>query len=362
MTLSAAFSPLPAMAELERRWRALEGQGACSFFLGWTWTASWLEASGARPELLSVTDDGREVALALVGRTLAPRLLGRAATLAWNQSGDPVLDRAFIEYNGLLRAADAPDAVEAAALEALALRTDWRVLRLAGVAPDTPLLAAAGRLDGIRRRLRADAMPAYFVDLEAVRASGGDYLSRLSANTRGQIRRSLKDLMAQPVLSVARGAEEVEAWLMEMAALNAGRHQDNAWDDPRFRGFARAVALRGLPTGKVEMLKVRDGEGGPTIGILLNFVHRGVTMNYQSAFAAPVSPKDKPGLTTHAAAVAHSVEAGRLRYSLLAGRDRYKQSLATGEEPLQWWTFERFSPRLELEALLRRLLRRPACA
>ncbi|MEC7932040.1 MAG: CelD-like protein, partial [Pseudomonadota bacterium] len=43
-------------------------------------------------------------------------------------------------------------------------------------------------------------------------------------------------------------------------------------------------------------------------------------------------------------------------------KDRYKQSLATCEERLEWWVVERFSPRLELEALLRRLLRRPASA
>ncbi|WP_336958258.1 GNAT family N-acetyltransferase [Sphingobium aquiterrae] len=362
MTLTTTFSPLPDLDTLGQRWRAVEQGGAGGFFLGWTWTASWLDATEARPELLSVQDGGRDVALALVGRSMDRRLLGAAATLWWNQAGDPGMDRPFIEYNGLLCARDAPADTLATAVDALAARNDWRVLKIAGAAPASPLLAGMTAQRRIRRRIRHDAMPAYHVDLDAVRAAGGDYLSLLSANTRGQIRRSLKDVAGTPDVAIATQPAQVEAWLAEMTALNSGRHADNAWDDPRFRAFALAIALRGLPTGEVEMLRVRASGDGTTIGLLLNFVHHGVTMNYQSAFAAPLSAKGKPGLMTHAAAIAHSAQAGRTRYALLAGRDRYKQSLATGEEQLQWWTLERFSPRLEAEALLRRLLRRPVSA
>jgi len=87
-----------------------------------------------------------------------------------------------------------------------------------------------------------------------------------------------------------------------------------------------------------------------------------VAMNYQSALAEPRTAKDKPGLLCHAAAVAHYAARDLSLYSLLAGKDRYKQSLSTCEESLEWWMIERFSPRLEAEALLRRLLKRPASA
>jgi hypothetical protein len=110
----------------------------------------------------------------------------------------------------------------------------------------------------------------------------------------------------------------------------------------------------------VEILRFTDA-GGP-VGLLVNFVADGVAMNYQSAFAEPRTAKDKPGLLCHAAAVARYADAGLARYSLLAGKDRYKQSLSTCEETLEWWLIERFSPRLEAEALLRRLLKRPASA
>jgi CelD/BcsL family acetyltransferase involved in cellulose biosynthesis len=357
MTFTAAFAPLPELGVLASRWRALEARSdGSSFFLGWTWIESWLSTSGAAPELLIVQSQGIDVALALIGRAMVPRLLGPVATLALNQSSIAAQDRGFIEYNGLLKAADAPDGVEAAAIMALSGRNDWRALQLAGVSTGSDL-PSCGRF---RRRIRTDVSPAYFVDLAAVRGASGDYLSLLSANSRSQIKRSIKDHGAEIAICAASTAEKVKGWLAEMRALNAGRHADNAWDDAGFYAFARALALRGLETGEVELLRITAGDH--LLGYLLNFVYGGRAMNYQSAFTAPLSGKAKPGLMCHAVAVGRYADAGLTLYSLLAGKDRYKQSLATGQEELEWWTLERFSLRLEAEALLRKILKRPASA
>ncbi|GLV28455.1 hypothetical protein TomTYG75_09770 [Sphingobium sp. TomTYG75] len=355
MALTAHFSPLPDLAALAPRWQALEAASDASFFLGWTWTSSWLESYAVRPDLLSVTDgEGRDVALALTGRAHQPRLLGRCATLSLNQSGDPAADRPYVEYNGLL-AQRGREAESAQAFHtALQRRTDWRALRLSGITPGSALL-------GLRthRATRLDRSPIYQADLEAVRAAHGDYLSLLSANTRSQIRRAIKDHNGLPTVTAAT-TDEAATWLEEMRALNEGRHADNAWEDPAFRRFLLTLAGKGIPSAEVELLRFTD-EGGP-VGLLVNFIHRGQALNYQSAFAAPRTAKDKPGLLCHTAAVAHYANKGLTLYSLLAGKDRYKQSLATREEALEWWLLERFSPRLEAEALLRRLLKRPASA
>lgn len=356
MSLTAQFSPLPDRAALATRWQALEARSDASFFLGWTWMGSWLDSYGVRPDLLAITDEqGRDVALALVGHALSPRLTGRVATLHLNQSGDPAADRPYVEYNGLLTAQDCDGQAAAAAIAALGRRRDWRVLKLAGVAPDSPLLAVSAR-----RRVRVDSAPVYQVDLNAVRGADGDYLSLLSSNTRSQIRRAIKDHGgALPSVAVAT-LEEIAPWLDEMAALNRGRHADNAWDDEGFRRFVATIAARGLADGSVEVMRFTD-TGGP-VGLLVNFLHRGQALNYQSAFADPRTAKDKPGLLCHTAAVDHYTARGLALYSLLAGKDRYKQSLSTCEENLEWWQIERFSPRLEAEAILRRLLKRPASA
>jgi len=351
MALTAQFARLTDPAILAPRWQSLEARATPSFFLGWTWTGAWLESYGVRPELLAVTDpQGQDIALALFGHAMQPRLLGRSATLSLNQSGDACADRPFIEYNGLLIAKGREGEASQAALHALQKRNDWRTLRLSGIAPGSPFLEIPAR-----RKTRLDRSPVYQVDLEAVRAS--DYLSLLSANSRSQIRRALKDHGGTLPTATAATAAEIEPWLEEMQTLNTGRHADNAWDDPAFRRFAATLARR---SEQVELLRFTDGAG--TVGLLLNFLHDGTAMNYQSAFAAPRTAKDKPGLLCHAAAVGHYAARKLKLYSLLAGKDRYKQSLATREEALEWWQVDRFSPRLEAEAALRKILRRPASA
>lgn len=350
--LSVQFDRLPDLAALEPRWRALEAAAPPNFFTGWTWMGSWLRATGATPDLLAVTEDGREIALALIGRSTDKRLLGRVATLRLNEAGDAAQDRAFIEYNAPLAVAGHEAEVASAIGAALAKRRDWRAMRLSGVVPGDPLLAAIP----VRRRVLLDSSPAYFADLAAVRAAGGDYLSLLSSNTRSQIKRSAKDYPAPA--SVERAGDEATAalWLEEMRALNAGRHADNAWEGPVFRAFAAEIVRTGLADGTVDLLRIAAGEA--VLGYLITFLSAGRAMNYQSAFAEPAGPKSKPGLMAHAAAVGHYAERGFDLYSLLAGKDRYKESLSTGAETLEWWMLERFSPVLEGEYWARRVMKR----
>ncbi len=352
--LLAALEPLPDLSVLEARWRALESRCTGSFFQSWTWAGSWLRATAAKPALIAVRSAaGEEVGLALLGRSRDKRLLGRVPTLWLNEAGNSAQDRPYVEYNAPLALAEREDQVAHAIAGLLGSRRDWRVLRLSGVEPGCALLTAIP----VRRRILVNRSPAYFVGLDQVRQAKGDYPALLSSNTRSQIRRSLRDYGDAPVC-VTRCAttEAVVEALGDMRRLNQGRHANNAWDDAMFLAFAEEIAKAGLASGAVDILSVQLGER--RIGLLMNFVHRGRAMNYQSAFEEPLTAKAKPGLMTHAAAVSHYAGRGLDLYSLLAGTDRYKQSLSTGEETLEWWMAERFSLKLGGEYWLRRLLRR----
>src|ERR1700740_2820077 len=174
--LSVRFEPLPDLAALEPRWRALEAVAVPNFFTGWTWMGSWLRATGARPELLTVTDAaGQGGALALLCRSFDKRLLGGVATLRLNEAGDAQADRAFIEYNAPLCRKGQEDGAVAAIGAALVKRRDCRAMTLSGLVAGDLLL---GSITARRKRL-LDSSPAYYVDLEAVRGAGGDYLSLL---------------------------------------------------------------------------------------------------------------------------------------------------------------------------------------
>lgn len=358
MLPQVSVAPLPPLEILGERWQALEANATGSIFTRWVWMGSWLAATGARPALLAVQDgNGQDIGLALIGqcadRRLLSRLLGAVPTLLLNESGDPLADRVFIEHNGLLVRRGWEGEAHQALAAHLAGRNDWSALRLSGVAPDHALVRAIAA----HRRILVDAMPAYGVDLAAVRAAGGDYASLLSANCRQQLRRAARSHVAgETSVQRATSAAEVESVIAAMASLNAGRHADNAWDLPVFRDFCRRLAVQGLGDGSVELLSV--AMGGLPVGHLLNLVDGDRVLNYQSAFAPARDGKDKPGLLTHEAAVVHHAGRGMAVYSLLAGRDRYKQSLSTMEERLEWWRLERFSLVQEGEYWLRRLLRR----
>lgn len=367
MPLSAHMEPMTDLPLLARRWRVLEEQADVpSFFLRWTWMGSWLEALQAMgltlPDIFSVRDEGGEdVALALIGRGSARRALGSVPALWLNECGNERGDRPYIEYNGLLsRAGCGEDAAHAFAA-AMARQKKWRALYISGLEEkegDVPLLS----VPGVRRRTLIDRVPAYYVDLDAVRAADNEYLSLLSANSRGQIRRSLKEEPAALTVLPVTGEGDILAALADMARMNEGRHVNEAWEDELFRDFARHLALAGAADGSVEIVRVMSG--GDVLGYLLNFLWAGQIMHYQSAFAAPRTSHSKPGLMTHGTAIQYY--AGRFdeggaafsRYSFLAGRDRYKQSLSTNAEELCWWVLERRDARLEAEALLRRVLRR----
>ena len=350
MHLTARFEDITDLSTLGARWHALEQAAQpASFFLRWTWMGNWLaalhEAGLTLPQLLVIGDEMRDEGLALIGEGRAKRLLGSVSALWLNEAGDADADRPFIEYNGILCAKDTLPLCVHAFCEAMAERDDWQVLHLSGLG----FGALLTEVPGVRRRMIRDASPAYFADLKAVRDAGGDYLSLLSANTRGQIKRSL-------TVESAADAATLDLWLDDMRRLNAGRHADNAWDSTFFRDFARRITRAGLTDGTVELLRMAsDAE---PMGYLLNFVWAGRAMNYQSAFVQPRTAKSKPGLMCHAAAVRYYAARDLKLYSFLAGKDRYKHSLSTGAEELHWWALERHDWRLEAEAFLRRIFKR----
>ncbi|RXR28438.1 GNAT family N-acetyltransferase [Sphingobium fluviale] len=357
MHLTARFEDITDLPTLGARWHALEQEAQPpSFFLRWTWMGSWLgamyEQGVSLPQLLVIGDEMRDEGLALIGEGQAKRLLGSVPALWLNEAGDIDADRPFIEYNGILCTKDTLPLCVHAFCEAMAERDDWRVLHLSGLGFGSMLT----EVPGVRRRVIRDASPAYNADLKAVREAGGDYLSLLSANTRGQIKRSLKDEPAELAIESATNLATLDLWLEDMRVMNAGRHTDNAWDSAFFRDFASRITRAGLTDGTVELLRVSSGE--TPVGYLLNFVWAGRAMNYQSAFAQPRTAKSKPGLMCHAAAVAHYAARDLKLYSFLAGKDRYKHSLSTGAEELNWWALERPDWRLEAEAALRKIFRR----
>lgn len=308
-----------SFAALGQEWRALEaGLTGHSFFQSWSWVGCLAEERFPDPVLLRAEADGRSVGLALFNR--------RQGTLCLTEAGDSVLDAPFIEHNAPLCA----EPMVAAALVRAAWRHGAR-LTLSGVSP--ALVQAAG---GTAWRCQEREAP--FLDLDALRASGADYLATRSANTRQQIRRSDR-FYAGMELRAATDVAETLAFFDAMLPLHArswlDRGQPGAFATDFMRRFHRALIAAAAPRGEVEMLRLR-ARGGD-VGYLYNFRLNRRVHAYQSGFDhAGAGPHGKPGMSLHTQAVLRALAAGDAVYDFMGGADRYKRSLASGTTPLLW--------------------------
>lgn len=321
--LDVAVEPVLDFAVLGATWRALEAETAPSFFQTWTWVGCLAEERYPDPVLIQARHNERLVGLALFNR--------RNGLLHLAESGDPERDRPFTEHNGPL-AADLAGA--AAVLQAAWCIPGAKRLVLGGVPP--ALLEAAG---GVPIRLVTREAP--FLDLDALRAAGGDYLATLSSNTRYQIRRSNRFYAGNARLAMAQAGrpEDLDVLFEEIVALHDATWQrrsiPGAFATSFLQRFHRELMGRALARGELDLLRV-TGEAG-TVGMLYNFRHRARVYAYQSGFADTAGqPHAKPGLTCHAFAIDHALARGDQVYDFLAGDQRYKASLTQLAVPLAW--------------------------
>ena len=323
----ATLDPIDSVTDLASRWQALEQRAGCGFFTSWTFLGCQVADRFRNAQLLSLTQDGHDVALALLGC--------RSGRLWLNQTGSPSQDSVFIEHNGLLASRDEPGTATA-----LRKACGTAGLVLSGVTEATLQAAqTAGWLHVAQSRW------APRVDLDAL---DRPYLDTLSGNTRAQIRRSMRIYGPDLELSRASTPDAARDDFCEMVALHQAawrrRGKAGAFADAETRAFHLALIARAWPKRQADLLRVTAG--GRHVGTLYTLIRDGVVHSYQSGFAAGASPQEKPGLVCHALAIAHYAANGARTYDLLAGADRYKLSLAQNGEMLHWGTLDRaWSPR-----------------
>src|SRR5262249_48488896 len=107
------------------------------------------------------------------------------------------------------------------------------------------------------------------------------------------------------------------------------------------------VVERGLARGAIQLLRL--SAGSTDVGYLYNLIRDGWIAAYQNGFAYESSNRSKPGLVSHVLAIEHNLAVGAQRYDFLAGMNQLKQSLASEQKILNWWTIKpaRFDTRLE---------------
>jgi CelD/BcsL family acetyltransferase involved in cellulose biosynthesis len=332
--------PVRNFAELAPLWLDLERRAAGSFFQSWAWTGCLADERYSDPWLLTARRDDAVVGLALFNRAGRGRIAGLSRPrLLLGESGTPGLDTIFIEHNGLLLDRSADDSLAGRCWQALAETTEGGLggarWILSGMAE------AASRALPCDRNARVTARrPAPYFDL-SVAASDLTVIDRLSANTRQQLRRSLRAWaeIGPLTLDIAATHDEADGFLDALKVFHQrywiGRGKPGAFAEPFFARFHHALIRRPGDRQSVDLIRV--SAGNRTVGYLYNLVHDGWVAAYQSGFDfGPDADRLRPGLVCHMLAIEHYRRAGMRLYDFLGGEARYKRSLANAETELLW--------------------------
>lgn len=358
-TLVATVHHLPSLDVLERDWRALQQRADCSVFLTWLWIGHWLRIV-PDPSALRLVTVHAENELVGLGIVCGKRWLGIGPRyLRLHETGDAVIDRLTIEYNGMLSVSGLESAVLAAALDACAGQLGpGGLLTLPGVA-STLLQQAWRQPAGVH--LNERRIPGRFVDLEALRREGRDHLSYVHGSTRSVLRRTEKrlhelhgDIRVRVATTKAEAAADFDAMVyMHEAHWWTIKGGSTAFGDPRLLAFHLGLIDEGFEQGAVQLVTVTAGS--KVVGRLYNLVHRGVVYYYQAGIDYECAEgKGSPGLLLLQRGIELALAAGMRRFELLAGDHRYKRELAHEQVELSWATVERTGALASLRRLRRR--------
>jgi len=373
---------------LEQLWRELEARSDCHFFLSWDWIGSWIAEIGVSVQVLIGRSAGQVVLLGLLVPSFRRgRIPFNISGAGLHITGDPQQDVITIEYNGFLVARDCNRATANQTIadnatswaEAAAIRFLLRDKTAPGKYPvrridelhlrnvlslydtlDDRIAIAAGQAAVLREVVWSK--PSWRVDLEAIRASGRTYMDSLSANTRQQIRRSMRLYEKQGELSVTRARDRAEAlaFLDDLKALHQpywiSRGEPGAFAFPFFERFQRRLIETCHPHGGVELIRVT--RGNIPIGYLYNLVYRRHVYSYQSGFRFEADSKLKPGLVSHCLCIDMHEREGSRVYDFMAGDNRYKANLGSPGPDMHYVLLQRPTPQTRLESGLRFLRER----
>ncbi len=346
------------LGELEQVWLDLERRASAPLFLSWDWIGCWVREASLPPIVLIGRAAGAIVLLGILTPSARRGWLPVTMRgLQLHMTGDTGQDVITIEYNGFLVAEDLAGRLEADAIAFLlsGLTIDGHRCEELHLKNVPAVLEKSVRASGFRFR-EIQHKPSWRVDLAAIRAAGKQYLDCLSANTRQQIRRSMRLYEKRGRLEIARARDVPEAlsFLDGLKELHqrywTGRGEPGAFAFPFFAGFQLRLIQTCMDHGTVELLRV--SAGADVIGYLYNLVYRGHVYQYQSGFRYEGDPRLKPGLVSHCLCIERHLREGSEVYDFMAGDARYKANLGKPGPDMVYLLARRPTWPLQLESAL----------
>ncbi len=345
------------LAELQRDWTLLERGKRLPFFLTWHWVSCWLKTYHPKVIAVSASRAGRIVAIGLFTRSLEVRHgLIRSWQLRLHQLGDYSMDQIWMEYNDFICDSEHnQDAVNACldVLQDAEFTWDEIVLPMMPANRAEFILASNDRTRVGLRDL------CYAVDLAWLRETGREYLQSLSANSRYQIRHSIRLYEQKYGELELRRAATVEAaleYFEEAGRFHVLRWPDSGFHNRHFVEFHRNLIADSFGQNNIDLLKLVAG--GVTIAVMYYQLVGKKVYFYLHGLRYEPDGKLKPGLVAHAMATEYYIAQGMDQYDYMGGDSQYKMQLARRSEDLMTVIIQRPKLQFWLEQIARNIKQR----
>lgn len=201
----------------------------------------------------------------------------------------------------------------------------------------------------------------YQINLDTIRQKQQTYLSSLRANTRAQIRRSIREyteLFGDLQLKFPKNLEEClsnfDAMVKFHTSYWASKGKKNAFYTEELISFHKDL-ISTSPEGQLYIAKICAGS--EIIGYIYNLVMDRHIYQYQSGLNYITGHnKLKPGLVAHMLLIEHHLKNNDQIYDLMAGEARYKINLSNKTQKMYHITIFKPSFKVKLLFILRTIL------
>jgi len=354
-SVTGQLHTLQAFPDLEKKWRALESDSDCSFFLSWSWIGTWLNQArnSCQLHVYESVCDGDLVALAIIGidRVTRRRII-RSQTVTLNEAPDLTLNM-FIEYNGILTKRGYEQQAWQQFLQDLCSELPgWDEIRLTNIPESLINEQLARKLD---LHLVMEAQNSAWIAALADITDVDSIINKLGKSRRWQLRRSIREYQKEGplVIDAARNTGEALEYFEAMGVLHSQRWRKSgkagAYARPKWVDFHRSLIRNAFDLNEIQMLRIRCGDRD--IGYIYNFIWRGTVLVLQTGFACEDRNILRPGYVSHLLAIQLNASLGASHYDFMIGDSEYKSVLGQASSPQISVRLQRKRMRFSLEQL-----------
>ena len=314
------------ISQLKDDWNQIEQIEEVPFFLSWPWVSCWLEIYQPKLIIIKARAEDQLVAIGLLTRSVQKRHgFIKSRQIRLNQTGDPLQDQIWVEYNDFLCITEHRTAAVDASLRSLEKDKTWDEIVISMM----PESRANHIVEKHQQSVTDTTHPSYITELYLIRNSGKTYLESLSSNTRYQIKKSIRMLEEEygsVSLNIANNKNEAIQYFNNAGLFHSLRWTDSGYKNKLFVDFHTNLINSSFDSQNVFLIMI--SAGSETVAYLYFLRSNSTAFFYLQGVNYGINKRIKPGLLAHALTTQYLMDNGINYYDYMGGYSRYKTQLS----------------------------------